>query len=186
MNFVIGFAFTPDPLPYTRVLMIRKIKPAWQAGKLNGVGGKIDHYTEKRYPGCREVTLETPIEAMVREFHEETGVLSEGADWHLYAIMHNGAHAHQVFCYESREARLFEEAETMEAEELVRVPVNTIMHPEQWPLIPNLPSKVMLALDRESWTRPVELVYGGEHFGGQSLAAAVKADPAIDPGERTR
>lgn len=183
MNFVIGFAFTPDPLPYTRVLMIRKIKPAWQAGKLNGIGGKIDQYVECPGPvGRNGSRLETPIEAMVREFHEETGVLSLPDDWQLYAIMHNGANEHQVFCYESREARLFYDAKTMEAEEIVPVPVSSILHPEQWSLIPNLPGKIMLALDRESWHRPTELIYGGEHFGGKDLKTAIAADPAIDPG----
>ena len=180
MNFVVGFAFNADPLPFTRVLMIRKLKPAWQAGKLNGIGGKIDQYTSDTIDG--ELRLETPIQAMVREFHEETGVVSQQSDWQLYAVMHNGAYEHQVFCFESREERLFRTARTVEAEELVRVPVGSILHPERYPLIPNLPSKIMLALDRESWTRPIELVYGGEHFGGKSLEAAVQADPAIDPG----
>ena len=179
MNFVVGFAFTPDPLPYTRVLLIRKLKPAWQAGLLNGVGGKIDQYVQMDSQSSR---LERPIEAMVREFHEETGVLSAPEEWQLYAVMHNGVHEHQVFCFESREPALFDNAKTMEAEELVRVPVSSILHPEFWPLIPNLRSKLMLAIDRESWHRPIELVYGGEHFAGKSLEAAVQADPAIDPG----
>jgi 8-oxo-dGTP diphosphatase len=43
------------------VALIEKTKPEWQAGKLNGVGGKIE-------PG------ETSHQAMVREFKEETGV----------------------------------------------------------------------------------------------------------------
>ena len=175
MNFVVGFAFTPDPLPFTRVLLIEKLKPAWQAGKHNGVGGKIDQWSSK---GPK--VLESPIEAMVREFHEETGVLSEESDWQHYATMHNGLHEHQVFCFESREPRLYHEAETMEAERLVRIPVNGILHPASYNIIPNLRSKILIALDRESWHRPVELVYGGEHFAGKALDEAVKADPRIE------
>jgi 8-oxo-dGTP diphosphatase len=57
-TYVCGFLFSPDR---SRVLLIRKNRPAWQAGKLNGVGGKIE-------PG------ETPHQAMVREFREEAGV----------------------------------------------------------------------------------------------------------------
>ena len=44
-----------------RVVMIRKNRPDWQAGKLNGVGGHVE-------PG------ENAYQAMVREFKEETGV----------------------------------------------------------------------------------------------------------------
>lgn len=57
--YVCGFLFSPDR---SRVVLIRKNRPVWQAGKLNGVGGKIE-------PG------ETPHDAMVREFREEAGLL---------------------------------------------------------------------------------------------------------------
>lgn len=61
--YVCGFLFSPER---DRVLLIRKNRPRWQAGRLNGVGGKIE-------PG------ETPLEAMRREFREETGL--EIDDW---------------------------------------------------------------------------------------------------------
>ena len=57
-RYVCSFLFSTDR---RRVLLIRKNRPAWQAGKLNGVGGKIE-------PG------ETPHEAARREFREETGL----------------------------------------------------------------------------------------------------------------
>jgi len=57
-TYACGFLFSPDR---QRVLLIRKRRPAWQAGKLNGVGGKIE-------PG------ESPSEAMRREFREEAGL----------------------------------------------------------------------------------------------------------------
>jgi 8-oxo-dGTP diphosphatase len=57
-EYVCGFLFSPDR---ARVLLIRKRRPAWQAGKLNGLGGKIE-------PG------ETALEAMRREFREEAGI----------------------------------------------------------------------------------------------------------------
>src|SRR5688572_22991595 len=62
-EYVCGFLFSPDG---SRVLLIRKRRPAWQAGKLNGLGGKIE-------PG------ETAIDAMRREFREEAGV--DVAEW---------------------------------------------------------------------------------------------------------
>ena len=62
-EYVCGFLFSRDR---TRVLLIRKNRPAWQAGKLNGLGGKVE-------PG------ETPLEAMRREFREEAG--ADVAEW---------------------------------------------------------------------------------------------------------
>jgi 8-oxo-dGTP diphosphatase len=58
-----GFLFAHDR---SKVLLIRKNRPAWQAGKLNGLGGKLE-------PG------ETPLDAMRREFWEEAGTRIE--DW---------------------------------------------------------------------------------------------------------
>jgi 8-oxo-dGTP diphosphatase len=56
--YACGFLFSPDR---REVVLIRKRRPAWQAGKLNGVGGKLE-------PG------ETPAQAMEREFVEEAAV----------------------------------------------------------------------------------------------------------------
>jgi 8-oxo-dGTP diphosphatase len=62
-QYVCGFLFTHER---DRVLLIRKRRPAWQADKLNGLGGKIE-------PG------ETALQAMRREFREEAGV--DIAEW---------------------------------------------------------------------------------------------------------
>jgi 8-oxo-dGTP diphosphatase len=43
-----------------KVALVRKTKPAWQAGRLNGIGGKMEGG-------------ETPLECMCREWKEETG-----------------------------------------------------------------------------------------------------------------
>lgn len=55
--FVVGFLFSPCR---DYVALIRKNKPAWQHGMLNGIGGKVEEG-------------ETPHGAMVREFAEEAG-----------------------------------------------------------------------------------------------------------------
>lgn len=64
-HYVCGFLFSPDR---SRVLLIRKRRPAWQAGKLNGVGGKV------------EPTDPSHLAAMTREFREEASLTI--ADWH--------------------------------------------------------------------------------------------------------
>jgi 8-oxo-dGTP diphosphatase len=55
----------------TRVVLIRKNRPAWQAGLYNGVGGHIE-------PG------ETPLQAMAREFREETGLTVVPEYWNYF------------------------------------------------------------------------------------------------------
>jgi 8-oxo-dGTP diphosphatase len=56
--WVVGFLFDDDA---EQVILVRKNRPEWQAGKLNGVGGKVE-LGERIYA------------AMEREFREETGV----------------------------------------------------------------------------------------------------------------
>ena len=62
-EYACGFLFSTDR---HRLLLIRKRRPVWQAGHLNGVGGKLEHG-------------ETPIDAMKREFREEASL--DIADW---------------------------------------------------------------------------------------------------------
>lgn len=70
-EYVCGFLFSEDR---SRVLLIRKRRPAWQAGKLNGVGGKIE-------------AGETPAQAMRREFREEASLeLPESAWQHIVTL----------------------------------------------------------------------------------------------------
>ena len=68
-RYVLGFLFSPD---LEEVVLVEKTKPVWQAGLLNGVGGKIEDG-------------ETSVDAMVREFHEETGVHVVG--WRPFSKM---------------------------------------------------------------------------------------------------
>ena len=56
-NYVAGFLIDREA---RQIALIRKNRPEWQAGQLNGIGGHIE-------PG------EVPREAMRREFMEETG-----------------------------------------------------------------------------------------------------------------
>lgn len=65
--YVVGFLFQED-----RVCLIRKNKPEWQRGRLNGVGGKIEEG-------------ETARQAMIREFEEETG--TRFTDWRPFAVL---------------------------------------------------------------------------------------------------
>lgn len=72
--YVAGFLFNKEG---TEVALIQKTKPEWQAGKLNAVGGKIET-TEVNNIVAH---VESPIDAMVREFEEETGVYIPPTEW---------------------------------------------------------------------------------------------------------
>lgn len=76
-TYACGFLIDPET---HRVALIRKNRPAWQAGRLNAVGGKVE-------PG------ETTLAAMRREFREETGVVV--LDWQRIATVHDFT---GVFC----------------------------------------------------------------------------------------
>lgn len=65
MNYCLGFMFD---FALQNVVLIRKKRPVWQEGLLNGVGGKLEQG-------------ESPIQAMVREFREETGIVTTESDW---------------------------------------------------------------------------------------------------------
>lgn len=104
-RYVLGFAFTEDD---RLVAMIKKDRPAWQRGLLNGIGGKIERF-------------EAPSAAMSREFLEETGVLFEPSKWRCAgAIVGEGYHV-KVFTLSHRDVR---HVTTMESEEVSLVPVN--------------------------------------------------------------
>lgn len=84
IQYVAGFQLDPS---LERVLLIQKRKPAWQAGKLNEIGGHIE-------PG------ETADQAMVREFAEETG-LPYAADlhWARFGVLIGEDDSWKVFWY---------------------------------------------------------------------------------------
>lgn len=71
IEYVAGFLFSDDR---RQVALILKNRPDWQAGKFNGVGGRVEIEKE-----------ETPEKAMRREFEEETGV--DIHDWREFASL---------------------------------------------------------------------------------------------------
>lgn len=84
-DYVLGFMFSNEVGYWGDCALIRKMRPEWQAGLLNGIGGKIEG-------------IESPTSAMVREFEEETGYKQE--QWKQFLIM-NGK-GWRVFCFVSK------------------------------------------------------------------------------------
>lgn len=104
-SYVLGFMFNHDA---THVVLIKKNKPAFMAGLLNGVGGKIE-------------IDETPCEAMRREFEEEAGF---SVTWQpLTSLMVNDKDVMFVFsCF----SNLYHNAKQMEEEEIVKLPLELV------------------------------------------------------------
>ena len=136
-EYVVGFAING-----LDVLLIRKNRPDWQAGKLNGVGGKIE-------PG------EFPIEAMVREFQEETGHLE--ADWDYLLELQTHVGPVHFFRLLIKDRGVFDEialrgGTTDEAVGSYSIPellFSNLMDSDGPKTLPNLPWLLALALYRE-------------------------------------
>lgn len=78
---VIGFLYNESR---DSVALIRKQRPEWQAGLLNGIGGKV----EKN---------EAVYFTMIREFSEEAGVVIK--DWELFCTIISPEY--ELYCYRS-------------------------------------------------------------------------------------
>lgn len=81
-EYVLGIALSADR---RKILLIRKLTPEWQRGLLNGIGGKIE-------------VGETPIQAMLREFKEETGVDTTLHNWSSLGTIESDVFKVFVFC----------------------------------------------------------------------------------------
>lgn len=69
-SYVVGFAFDETE---SRLALMLKARPDWQRGRLNGVGGHIEE-------------TESPLEAMIREWDEETNAIE--VNWTLFTRLH--------------------------------------------------------------------------------------------------
>lgn len=147
-EYVCGFCFDE---PLQRVVLIEKAQPAWQAGRLNGVGGKVE-------PG------ETAADAMAREFKEEAGVSLKAQRinaerpiqdaWTPFCILslkNDAADAAEdrVVFYRAVSTAAVHDVRTVESEPIRRIPVQDILQPgavrEQ--CLPNLRWLIPLAMD---------------------------------------
>ena len=139
-EYVLGFLFNRE---LTRVALIRKNRPEWQKGLLNGIGGQIE---EK--DGL--TTNDDPdYNAMVREFKEETGVLHE--KWLSFGLMHGASFRVHLFVGAGDLYKL----KTVTDEEIVIVDLKEIYSGNN-SLIQNVPALVSSAylriLDTEGYT----------------------------------
>ncbi len=122
--YVLALLFTPER---DGLVLMRRTRPAWQAGRVNALGGKVG-------PG------EAPAAAVRREVHEEAAV--DVAAWEEFLVWEDPVyrmHAVRAFHAAAREARTCEDQEVFLAH-AAALPPN---------VIDNLRWLVPLALDRD-------------------------------------
>ena len=66
----------------SKAMLIRKSRPKWMKGKLNGIGGHIEY-------------KESPFNAIQREFTEKTGLINP--KWTQFAILTGIDNEHNLF-----------------------------------------------------------------------------------------
>jgi 8-oxo-dGTP diphosphatase len=132
-RYVAGFMFDHER---SEVALIRKAKTAWQKGLLNGIGGKIE-------------VGETPEQAMVREFGEETGCANTEQSFRHYALIHGAGWSVDFFYTIGDLSQL----RTMEEEPIERVKLLDI-HVLRSDMVENLPWLISLAIDQRDDARP--------------------------------
>ena len=130
MIYVVGFLFSND---YRWVTLIRKNRPDWQAGKYNGVGGKVERG-------------EAVQDAMVREFFEETGVKTKWDDWDEFALL-QGSKGDTIYVFSAVSTPYLSAVKTQTDEEVMNILVKHVLdQDEPYPVVPNLPVIIRLAL----------------------------------------
>lgn len=125
-KYVAGFLFSPD---LENVVLIEKQKPDWQKGKYNAIGGKIEKG-------------ETPEQAMIREFEEETSLSVTG--WKPLVDIEGEGYAVRFFYATSEK---WEHHLTTTDEEVFHIPVMDL-HLVRHHLIENLNWLIPMAVDK--------------------------------------
>lgn len=134
-EYVLGFAFSADA---KTIVLIEKQKPDWQKGKLNGVGGKLEEFDK------------SPLNAMIREFEEETGLKTKSDNWSCFGSMTFEKDITAVPC-KIWLFRMFNDlvyyCYSKESEEILRVDTDTVL--DVYTCMHNLPILIPLALSGE-------------------------------------
>lgn len=132
VKYVCGFLFSRDG---KYVVLIKKQRPEWQKGKLNGIGGKIEEG-------------ESALSAMQREFKEEAGIVI--SNWTPFCVL-TGNDASYVPGGREFEVHFFSRfsdeaynARTMEDEEVSYCTTDPMPNS----VVPNLKWLIPLALER--------------------------------------
>ena len=128
-QYVAGFAFDSQG----QVALVRKRRPVWQAGKLNGIGGHVEHDDLDSWA------------AMQREFREETSL--DIHDWHRFCTLHGhftpDSKERFVVHFFTVRVKSLKHTQTTTDEEILVVPLRDIPNHK---CLPNLAWLIPMAL----------------------------------------
>lgn len=82
-KYTLAFIFNAS---MDRVLLMHKSKPEWQAGRINGLGGKTEEG-------------ESSLDCIVREIMEEAGLKTDPTKWIMTGNLHAQSWSTDVFTY---------------------------------------------------------------------------------------
>jgi len=153
IEYAVGFIHNDND-----VALIRKDRPQWQAGFLNGIGGKLE-------PG------ESPHDAMIRECHEEAGRFI--GPWEHFLTL-EGTTA-RVFCfavYDEYDEHIYKlEQQPGESEPIEIWRMDNLNKGEyaQWngtflqsATVPNLKWIIPLMMQRAKYSKPITIDFHGD------------------------
>lgn len=130
-RYVLGLRFSTDE---TQVTLLHKTRPAWQAGKCNGIGGHVEEGEDFN-------------EAMIREAEEEIG--AGDLNWERFAALQGCGWF--MWCYRA-ESDTIPPTHDDVGEEVEVVPLDKILL-GKIPVIPNIRWLIPMALNsqRPEW-----------------------------------
>lgn len=154
--YVAGLLFGDS---HSKVMLIRKARPEWMRGKLNGIGGHIE-------PG------EFAIDAMCREFLEETGLTIDPHKWSKFALLGDEESSKPWLIHWYTAAVVSSNAykpsfdPISPGEPVGWYPTNGIITQEGLgePVMPNLPWLVAMAIEHLDGTNRVQRYYITEKY----------------------
>lgn len=116
-KYVLGFMLSKEK---QHIMLIKKNRPEWQAGRFNGIGGKVE-------------PRESFIQAMERECAEETGIVNH--NWVEFATVTGVAYGEKfiIVAYRSISDDI-DNAKSLTDEE---VSIHYIKHVQDLDLVPN-------------------------------------------------